>query len=75
MKPLVAGEVAPIDVEVFPTHARIKPGHRLRIAIQAFDVPHLLPALPNLLGSLVPMTLHTSPSRPSELTVPVIAGR
>jgi len=75
MKPLAAGEVAPIDVEVFPTHARIKPGHRLRIAIQAFDVPHLLPALPNLLGSLVPMTLHTSPSRPSELTVPVIAGR
>lgn len=66
------GQVAPIDVEIFPTHARIKPGHRLRVAIQAFDVPHLLPSLPHLLPTLVPMTIHVSPRHRSELTVPVI---
>ena len=40
-KPLAAGAVEPVDVEVFPTGASIEPGHRLRIAVQAFDVPHL----------------------------------
>ena len=43
-KPLANGEVAPVDVEVFPTAAAIEPGHRLRIAVQAFDVPHLAPS-------------------------------
>ena len=70
--PLPAGQVAPVDVEVFPTAAVIKPGHRLRVAVQAFDVPHLLPALPDLLGTLLPLTLHTSAAAPSELTVPVL---
>ena len=40
-KPLAAGAVEPVDVEVFPTGASIEPGHQLRIAVQAFDVPHL----------------------------------
>ncbi len=40
-KPLARGAVEPVDVEVFPTGASIEPGHRLRIAVQAFDVPHL----------------------------------
>ena len=60
----------PVDVEVFPTAARIRKGHRLRVAIQAFDVPHLLPTLPVLLGSLSVITVHTGPETPSELTVP-----
>ena len=42
----------PVDVEVFPTGAAIQPGHRLRISIQAFDVPHLFPTLPDLFGTL-----------------------
>lgn len=69
---LAPGEVAPIDVEVFPTHARIMPGHRLRIAVQAFDLPHLLPTLVDLAPTLVPMTIHTSAEHRSVLTVPVI---
>jgi predicted acyl esterase len=65
--------VQPVDVEVFPTAARIAEGHRLRVAVQAFDLPHLLPTLPTLLGSLSVITLHTGPETPSELTVPVVA--
>ncbi|MBF4161270.1 CocE/NonD family hydrolase [Nocardioides acrostichi] len=62
----------PVDVEVFPTAAKIAKGHRLRIAVQAFDVPHLLPPLPTLVGSLSAITLHTGPETPSSLNVPVV---
>ncbi|MEV4999998.1 CocE/NonD family hydrolase [Nocardioides sp. LML1-1-1.1] len=68
---LAAGQVAPVDVEVFPTGAVIKPGHRLRVAVQAFDVPHLLSPLTDLLGQLVPVTVRTGPSYPSAITVAV----
>lgn len=69
---LARGEVAPIDVEVFPTAATIRPGHRLRLAVQAFDVPHLLPNLKLALGSLTVMKVHTSAQYPSELTLPTV---
>ena len=65
-----AGAVVPVDVEVFPTGAAILPGHRLRLSIQAMDVPHLLPTLPDV-GQLAPLTLHVSAAHPSVLTVPV----
>jgi putative CocE/NonD family hydrolase len=66
-KNLANGEVAPIDVEIFPTRAKILAGHKLRIAVQAFDVPHLLPTLPDLLGSLTVMTIHNSAKYPSTI--------
>ena len=69
-KPLSSGEVAPVDVEVFPTAAKIGKGHRLRIAIQAFDVPHLLPTVPDLPGTLTGLTVHSSATYPSVLTIP-----
>ncbi|HWJ09359.1 MAG TPA: CocE/NonD family hydrolase [Nocardioides sp.] len=68
---LPSGQVAPVDVEVFPTGAVIQPGHRLRIAVQAFDVPHLLSPLTSLLGQLVPVTVRTGPSYPSAITLAV----
>ena len=71
-KPLARGEVAPIDVEVFPTGAQIQKGHKLRISIQAFDIPHLLPNLSQLLGTLTVMTVHNSAKYPSELTIPTL---
>jgi putative CocE/NonD family hydrolase len=71
-KKLARGEVAPIDVEVFPTAATIRPGHRLRLAVQAFDVPHLLPSLGLALGSLTVLKVHTSAQYPSELTLPTV---
>jgi uncharacterized protein len=69
-RPLASGEVAPVDVEVFPTAASIAPGHRLRISVQAFDVPHLLPTVPTLAGMLAGLTIHSSAAYPSVLTVP-----
>jgi putative CocE/NonD family hydrolase len=71
-EPLAPGEIAPIDVEVFPTAAQIQPGHRLRLAVQAFDIPHLVPTLPDLLGTLTVMTIHNSATYPSELTIPSV---
>ncbi|GAB2865902.1 CocE/NonD family hydrolase [Nocardioides pacificus] len=68
--PLPRGAVEPIDVEVFPTGAVIEKGHRLRLAVQAFDVPHLLPSAPDLPGTLTVMKIHTSEAYPSELTIP-----
>ncbi len=66
------GEVVPVDVEVFPTGASIRPGHRLRLAVQAYDVPHLLPTVPQLPSALAPLTVHVSPQHPSTLTVPAV---
>ena len=57
---------------MFPTGAAIQPGHRLRLSIQAFDVPHLLPPLPDLPGQLAPMVIHKSAQYPSTLTIPAV---
>lgn len=67
-KLLSGGQVAPVDVEVFPTRARIAKGHKLRVSVQAFDVPHLLPTLQDLLGVLTVLTVHTGPQYPSSLS-------
>ncbi|MCX6396806.1 MAG: CocE/NonD family hydrolase [Propionibacteriales bacterium] len=67
---LPAGQVAPVDVEIFPTGAKLLPGHRLRIAVQSFDVPHLAPILPDLLSTLTVITVHNSAQYPSEITIP-----
>ena len=67
---VAAGEIVPVDVEVFPTAALIKPGHRLRFTVQGFDVPHLLPPIPDLPGTLLPITLHTGPQHRSLITLP-----
>ncbi|MGA8987267.1 CocE/NonD family hydrolase, partial [Aeromicrobium sp.] len=71
-KKLAAGQIAPIDVEIFPTRAKILPGHRLRIAIQAFDVPHLLPPVPDALGTATVIRVHTSSALPSTINFPSV---
>ncbi len=71
---LAEGQVAPVDVEVFPTAAKIQIGHRLRIAIQSFDVPHLLPNLTLAADSFGTTTVHNSTQYPSELTLPVLSA-
>lgn len=67
---LAPGKVAPVDVELFPTGAKILPGHRLRIAIQSFDVPHLAPILPDLLSTLTVINIYNSAQYPSQITIP-----
>lgn len=69
---LGSGQIAPVDVEIFPTGAKILPGHRLRIAVQAFDVPHLAPTLPDLLSTLTVITIHNSAAYRSEVTIPLV---
>ena len=71
-KGLAPGEVAPIDVEIFPTRAKILPGHKLRIAVQTFDVPHLLPTLADLLGTLTVVKIHNSATYPSTINFPSV---
>ncbi|MFL6089824.1 MAG: CocE/NonD family hydrolase [Aeromicrobium sp.] len=70
--PLKGTEVAPVDVEIFPTAARILPGHRLRIAIQTFDVPHLLPNGTLAPGAAGVIALHIGGNTPSSVTVPAL---
>jgi predicted acyl esterase len=66
------GQVVPVDVEIFPTAASIQPGHRLRVAIQAFDVPHLLPNLQLAAGTAGVLSVRTGTKYPSSMTVPAI---
>jgi len=68
--PAKPGQVVPVDVEIFPTGANIQPGHRLEVTVQSFDVPHLLPTLPDLLSTLTPIQVHASTSYPSALVLP-----
>jgi putative CocE/NonD family hydrolase len=70
--PVTPGKVMGVDVEVFPTSAMLAKGHRLRITVQAFDTPHLLPTAPQLAneaGGVI--TVHHSPRYPSRLVLPV----
>jgi putative CocE/NonD family hydrolase len=64
------GQVVPVDVEVFPTGANIQAGHRLELSVQSFDVPHLLPTLPDALGTLSAIHIHSSTAYPSSLDLP-----
>lgn len=68
---LTDGAIAPVDVEIFPTGAMIAKGHRLRLTIQGYDVPHLLAPIPDLLTQALPITLHTGPRYTSVVTLPV----
>lgn len=68
--PAEPGQVVPVDVEVFPTGADIQPGHRLELSVQSFDVPHLLPTLPDLLSTLSTIHVHASTAYPSALVLP-----
>ena len=70
--PLAPGQVARVDVEVFPTGASIRPGHRLRLAVQAYDTPHLLPTVPEAPGTLTVLTVHDSAAHPSLVTLPAV---
>lgn len=69
---LKPGQVGRVDVEVFPTGAVIRRGHRLRLAVQTFDTPHLSPTLTQVVGGgVTAVTLHNSARYPSSLTLPV----
>ncbi|HEX7740330.1 MAG TPA: CocE/NonD family hydrolase, partial [Marmoricola sp.] len=68
------GQIASVDVEIFPTGAAIQKGHRLRIAVQAFDVPHLLPTLPDAASTLTVLKVYDSAKYPSSLSLPALGA-
>jgi putative CocE/NonD family hydrolase len=45
-EPVVPGEVARYDIEVFPTAALMAPAHQLRLTLTTYDFPHLVPTKP-----------------------------
>ena len=71
--PLVAGEPVLVPVEIFPTAALIRSGHRLRVAISASNQaqgvwPRPLQGIAN--GNV--STILNDPSHPSSIVLPVV---
>lgn len=71
VRPVDAGVPMEVNVEIFPTGAVIPAGHRLRLNLQAFDTPHLLPTLPQALNSAGVISIHHDAAHPSQLILPV----
>jgi putative CocE/NonD family hydrolase len=70
------GEPALLPVEVFPTSAVLQPGHRLRVTIAAYDVPHALPTAPAALATLAgPVEVLNDSAHPSSVVLPVVGAR
>jgi putative CocE/NonD family hydrolase len=67
------GEPTLLPIEVFPTSAAIGPGHRLRITVAPYDVPHALPSLPGALDTLAGVVAVLSDAEhPSSVVLPVV---
>lgn len=73
--PVTPGEPTELPVEVFPLHAVIAKGHRLRVAVNPSDFPHSLPPLPQFANSLggVVSVLHDD-EHPSYVALPTLGG-
>lgn len=72
---VVPGEPVLAPVEVFPTSAVIHAGHRLRVTIAAYDVPHALPPAPAAVSTLAgPVEVLNDAEHPSSVVVPVVAA-
>src|SRR5690606_21210633 len=74
--PVTAGDPMLLPVEVFPTSVVIPAGHRLRVTVAAYDVPHALPPAPAALTATLggPVTVLSEPDHPSSIVVPVVAA-
>ncbi|MEU0312215.1 CocE/NonD family hydrolase [Nocardioides sp. NPDC006273] len=70
-QPVTPGKIYRVPVEVFPTGAVIKKGHRLRVSVHSYDVPHLLPNVKQLVrGVAGVVTVHHTKAHPSALILP-----
>lgn len=76
VQPLKPGEPAEMAVEVFPTRAVIKKGHRLKISVTPGDFPHSIPPIPALLKGLGGRVeiLH-DPQHPSNVLLPRVGAK
>lgn len=66
------GEPTEMAVEVFPTNAVVRKGHRLRVVVAPSDFPHQIPPLPQLRDSLLgQVRVLTEPGHESHVVLPV----
>ncbi len=71
---VVPGAPMLLPVEIFPTSAAIGKGHRLRITVAPFDVPHASPPLPSGLDSFLgTVTVLSDAAHPSSVVFPVVS--
>lgn len=79
--PLVPGEVASFDVELWPTHYVFLPGHRLRVSITSSDFPWFARSM-NRFGRIANLaepriatnSVSHTPAYPSHIKLPVCNG-
>ncbi|MFA5940454.1 MAG: CocE/NonD family hydrolase [Sinimarinibacterium sp.] len=70
---LSPGEIVKVSVEIFPTSALIREGHRLRVSIGASNFPFAAQPLPDLLASAAGvLSIYTDAEHPSSVVVPVV---
>ncbi len=72
-QPLNPGEIVKVPVEIFPTAAVIKPGHRLRISISASNQAQGVwstPAQARANGGIT--TIHNDATHPSSVVLPIL---
>jgi len=73
LQPLTPGEPTLVAVEVFPTSALIKKGHKLRISVGASNFPFGLPPLPDLLATTGGvLSVYNDAAHPSSVVLPVV---
>jgi hypothetical protein len=71
--PAGSGEIVKVAVEIFPTSALIRQGHRLRISVGASNFPFATMPLPGLLDSVAGvMNIYSDAEHPSSVVLPVV---
>lgn len=73
VRPVGAGSIVKVPVEIFQTSALIRQGHRLRISVGASNFPFATMPIPGLVGSLAGvMSIYTDAEHPSSIVLPVV---
>lgn len=73
VEPVGIGNIVKVPVEVFPTSALIRRGHRLRISVGASNFPFAAMPIPTLLQSLAGvMSIYGDAEHPSSVVLPVV---
>lgn len=72
-QPVGAGNIVKVPVEIFPTSALIRQGHRLRISVGASNFPFATMPIPTLSQSLAGvLSIYTDAEHPSSIVLPVV---
>jgi putative CocE/NonD family hydrolase len=75
-KDVLGGRPTLLRIEVFPTSAALLPGHRLRVTVSPYDIPHAMPPIPAQLDSFAgTVTVLSDAAHPSSVVVPVVTKK